>query len=188
MERAYYFFGAQTIDTLADQITAALQVVVGQSLADCWRATTMAVFDFGPTHRVVNHKGVEVDRHAFSLHLQCYWRVVDARRILFGIDDLWRPADPSISVDDFDWDEHESRLDRLWRTWLAEQAGNEPKVIACTGDIYGGFQIELERGFALEVNPCSAGDEQRSEHWRLLGPGRDARHFVVTNHGVEGSE
>ena len=173
------------MNALADQITAELRVLIGEPMSDCWRAANMQVFEFGPVHKFVNRKGEEVEGSNLELHVQCRWRMVDRTRILFARDDLLRPANKDIPLDDFDWDKDESVLDVVQREWFAEHRVAPFHVINATGDIYGGCQIELKDHVFLELFPCDSDRGEYSEHWRLLGHNSDGSHFVVTGYGVE---
>jgi hypothetical protein len=172
---------------LAIRISSELQALIGQPIADWWRAADMAVVEFGPRHRIVNRKGDAIDVSDLRLHLQCRWRFTDSSDILFGSDDLYRPADEGVSHDDFDWDKQDSVLDVKWRTWILRNRGREPRVIRCIGDAYGGFRIELEGGVILEAFPCNSRRGECSEHWRLIGHRIDGAHFVVTGYGIQGT-
>src|SRR4051812_48044105 len=134
---------------LADKITAALGILIEQPLSGCNRAADMHMFRFGPWRKRTNRKGELIDVTDHCLSVQCRWRLLDPDRILFGRDDLLYPADEAISLDDFDWDQQESRVDRLRREWFDQQQTVPPVVTSVQGDLYGGFRIELSGGFAL---------------------------------------
>ena len=171
--------------TLADRITAELQVLIGEPLSDCGRMADMQGFDFGPKHQRVDRKGEEVEVSDLAIHVQCRWRVVDATQILFGRDDLLRPADETISLDDFDWDKDESVLDAVRRKWFAKHITAPLHVVDATGDTYGGFRITLEQDVVIEAFPCDSRRGEYSEHWRLFGHRSDGSHFVVSGYGIE---
>jgi hypothetical protein len=173
------------MDSLADRITAELSVLVGQPLGDGWRAADMQVFEFGPRRQIPNRSGGLVEVGAFAIHLQCRWRFVDGRSILFGRDDLSRPADESTPAEQFDASRGESALDVARRSWFDRHRPSPPVVLEARGDTYGGFRIALAGGYALECLPCDSRRGEYAEHWRLLGHRPDGSHFVVTGDGVE---
>lgn len=174
---------------LADQITAALSVLIEQPFSGCNRAADMHMFRFGPWRKKTNRKGELTEVTPLCLSVQCRWRVVDQDRILFGRDDLLYPADESISLDDFDCDKQQSRADRLRREWFDQHQTAPPVVTKVRGDRYGGFRIELSGGFALESFPCDSRRGEYSEHWRLMRhEPPDSKHFVVCGHGIEGDD
>jgi hypothetical protein len=176
------------MSVLANRITAELAVLVGQPIGDCWRVSPIQIFEFGPRSRFLNRKGEETEVGEFEIHLQCRWRMVDPSKFLFGSDDAYYPADEDISILDFDSNIHESILRVAQRTWSAQWRDTLVHVVRVRGDAYGGFRIELERGFALEAFPCHLCRGEHSEHWRLLGHRQDGSHFVVTGYGVEGED
>jgi hypothetical protein len=173
------------MSTLADRITNELRVLIGEPISDCWRAANMQVFEFGPMKKFVNRKGEEVEGGDLKLHVQCRWRMVDGTRILFGRDDLLRPANERIPLDDFDWDKDDSILDVVQREWFVQHRKAPMHVVSATGDDYGGCRIDLEDSVSLEVFPCDSDRGEYSEHWRLLGHRSDGSHFVITGCGVE---
>jgi len=172
---------------LAERITAALQVLVGEPISNCWRAANMQIFEFGPARKVLNRRGEEVEESDWKLHVQCRWRMVDGRRILFGRDDLLRPANEDIPLGEFDWDQDESVLDVKQRQWFEQHQAAPKKVVHVTGDCYGGCQIELEDHFLLELLPCDSDRGEYSEHWRFFDQRNDGS-FVITGYGVEGED
>jgi hypothetical protein len=171
--------------TLADQITSELRVLIGKPISDCWRAANMQIFEFGPQNEFLNRKGDKVTAADIKLHVQCSWRLVDSERILFGSDDLYRPADQNISKDDFDWGKDDSILDVAQKAWFTDRKVAPLHVQNVSGDVYGGFQIMLEHTVVLEAFPFDSDRGEYSEHWRLLGHRPDGSHFVITGYGVE---
>lgn len=176
------------MDPLADRITSELSMLIGQPIGDCWRVADMQIFEFGPRHLKRNRKGEMVEASDISLHIQCRWRFVDARSILFGRDDLSYPADETIPQEQFDWDKSSSVLDVAQSGWFEKHGASLPVVQQVQGDGYGGFQIALTGGFTLECFPCDSQRSEYSEHWRLLGHRADGSHFVVTGDGIEKSD
>jgi hypothetical protein len=173
------------MDTLAKRIAAELQALIGQPISDCWRATNMQIFEFGPRRQITNRRGEEIEVCELRLHIQCRWRFVSPTRILFARDDLNYPADDEIPIEEFDWDKQDSVLDEKQRAWFGDHRATPPTVQRVEGDRYGGFRIELSGGFALECFPCDSQQGDYSEHWRMLGHRADGSHFVITGDGVE---
>jgi hypothetical protein len=173
---------------IAQRITAELRVLVGMPMSGCWRAADMQVFEFGPAKKHLNRRGEEVEGRDVRLHVQCRWRLVDGSRILFARDDLLRPANDDVPIDEFDWDKDDSALDVAQRKWFEDHRAASLKVAQVAGDAYGGCRIQLEGGLTLELFPCDSNRGEYSERWRLLGHRPDGSHFVVTGYGVEGEQ
>jgi hypothetical protein len=144
----------------------------------------MQIFGFGPLQHARNRQGEEIESSRIRLHIQSRWRVVGLAGILFGRDDLNRPADEGLTENEFDWDQHESVLDAKQRTWLREHNESPLKVISTTGNRYGDLRIEFEFGFALETFCCDSNRSDYSEQWRLFGHRADGSHFVVSGQSV----
>ncbi|MFO7904898.1 MAG: hypothetical protein R6U98_19700 [Pirellulaceae bacterium] len=170
---------------LSERITSELQVLLGQPLSGCWRAANMQIFEFGPQRKYLNRKGEEVEGSDLRLHVQCRWRVVDGARIIYARDDLLRPANEAIPIEDFDLDKEDSVFDVVQRSWFDMYRATPVKVVQVTGDVYGGCCIDLEDNVTLELFPCDSDRGEYSEHWRLLGHRPDGSHFVVTGYGIE---
>ncbi len=171
------------MNAVAERITDELRTLIGKPMWDCWRAMNMQIFEFGARRPIINRKGEEVEVGEVRLHVQCRWRLGDGKQILFGRDDLNYPADDKIPLEDFDWDQEKSVLDVKQRAWFRQNNAEPPNVVEVHGDLYGGFQIQLEGGFTLEALPCDS--RLDDELWRLIGHHGDQSHFVVTGNGVE---
>ncbi len=169
---------------LAQQISDELRVLLGEPLSEGWRAADMQIFGFGPARKCMNRLGQEVEIAVLRLHVQCRWRIVDGTRILFGRDDLLRPADKGVPLNEFDWDKDKSVLDVARRDWFDSHRSTPPRVVHVEGDAYGGCRIQLEKGMALELFPCDSSRGEYSEHWRFFGHRPDGSHFVVTGDGI----
>jgi hypothetical protein len=176
------------VKSLADRINYELRVLIGQPIADCSRVANMQVFGFGPRRQKRSREGEIVELGHIRLHIQCRWRFVDERCILFGRDDLLVPADDSVSMEEFDWDKAESALDVAQRKWFELHRSDLPTVIAVGGDAYGGFRISLAGGYTLEGFRCDSRRDECSEHWRLFGHRANGSHFVFTGDGIQGED
>lgn len=144
----------------------------------------MQVFGFGPLQRSTNRQGEDIESSQIRLHIQSRWRLVGRVGVLFGRDDLHRPADESLTENQFDWDQQESALDVRQRTWLSEHTESPLKVISTSGNRYGDLRIELEFGFAIETFCCDSNRSDYSEQWRLFGHRADGTHFVIRGQTV----
>lgn len=173
------------MSTLADQITAELGVLIGEPLSACWRVANMQVFEFGPMHEMLNRKGKKVNGSDLRLHVQCRWRIVDGKHILFGCDDLLKPANAEIPIDEFDWDKDDACLDVAQRNWFLEHRDAPLQVVSAMGDNYGGCRIQLQDRVSLELFPCDSDRSESSEHWRMFHSDPNKSHFVITGNGVE---
>lgn len=80
----------------------------------------------------------------------------------------------------FDWKKQPTRVDKLMQS-LFEHGTRQLVVQSVEVGVAANLRIQLERGFFLEMFPnYSAVDE----YWRLLKPGKDEPHFVVTGNGI----
>lgn len=172
------------MNAISEQITAELATLIGQPLSECGRAADMQVFGFGPLQRSRNRQGGEIESSQIRLHIQSRWRFVSLAGILFGRDDLNRPADEGLTENEFDWDQHATVLDIAQRSWMTEHSESLLKVIGASGNQYGDLRIEFEFGFALETFCCDSNRSDYSEQWRLFGHRADGSHFVVSGQSV----
>jgi hypothetical protein len=165
-----------------DEITDALQILIGQPIGRSRRAANMQIFSFGQLITSHNRKGEQIEIETFALHVQCQWRFTAQGRILFGRHDLWLPADERIALDEFDYDKQPSRLDITQRQVFASLMNVGATVTAAGATQYGGFSIEIGGVSTLEAWPSGSAD--KSELWRLFRNEEESQHFVVKANGV----
>jgi hypothetical protein len=173
--------------TIANEITARLQPLIGLKLSIARRAADMRVLHFGRIRAVKD--GTTGD---YALHIQCPWRLEGPQGIVTGRSDLWEPAEdsPDIDWDTWDYDENENLQDRQIGALLAgydqqtRSFVNETDrlvVEAFGGDAYGGATIMLSGGFRLVLFPAGS----CGENWRFFRPRTDEPHFVVAGGRIE---
>jgi hypothetical protein len=173
--------------TIADEITAHLQPLVGLKLSIARRAADLRGFHFGRIRRIERGTSGE-----YVLHIQCPWRIEGPEGIVTGRLDLWEPAQdsPDIDWETWDYEENENLQDRRISELLKGYDPDTRSFVNATGwfvvetvqgDMYGGAVITLSGGFRLVLFP--AGSE--SEDWRIFRPKTDEPHFVITGGKIE---
>jgi hypothetical protein len=168
------------------EIESTLSVLVGLPLWAVGKASSMAWFQFGARVHAPTPRSPDRITGEYALHLQCPWRITEKGEIRFGSHDIFRPRDPSLPSDDESVDRPGcSWFDRRAEEFNSAAEARPLRVRLVTADPFGGFALQLDRGVSLEVFPDSSAYPQTAEHWRLLRPGADSPHFVVTNHGRE---
>lgn len=176
--------------TIADEITAHLQPLVGLELSIARRAADMRVFHFGRIRKV--EKGTVGD---YALHIQCPWRLEGPHGIVTGRLDLWDAAEDSPDTDweSWDYDKNENLQDKLMGEFLKGYDPQTRSFVNATGqlvvetvmsDACGGATIVLSGGFRLVLFPAGT----RGEDWRIFQPGIDESHFVISGGRVEDQE
>jgi len=85
-----------------DIIKNALQVLVGKTLWSSGRAADLQSFQFGQHRTVTDSRGKTKDVGAYSLHVQCAWRIRQADSVIVGSRDLYSPKGDSPDPR-FDW-------------------------------------------------------------------------------------
>ncbi len=70
----------------------------------------MITFGFGKLIGRMNHRGEPVEVPAYSLHVQCHWRLLGhpLPGFIVGSGDIRHPADPSLTpseIEGFQWDQ-----------------------------------------------------------------------------------
>jgi hypothetical protein len=167
------------------EIQRALGALIGLPLWGTHRAADLQCFAFGDRHPTVTRRGEPAERSDYSLHVQCSWRLVGPDGIIAGRRDLYYPAgdDPYEGLDDFDYDGPVMNRRSARLADFFEARESEPLVVVgCSADDLGGFRLDFDGGFRLEVFPDDSLD---SERWRLLTFDRSVPHFVVTGAGIE---
>ena len=157
--------------TLRDEVEASLKPLSGERLSDMWRVAGMQIFEIGVQRPSHNHKGDEVTRADWSLHVHCCWSIAG-------------PEGEIVSSDDFGLDQ--SRSDENagpFYDMLGDLAFTISKIRA---DDYGGIKLTMSGGYSLEIKACCSEDENPDEEqWRLLPKDKDERHFVIERGGVQ---
>ncbi|HXX18647.1 MAG TPA: hypothetical protein VEJ46_04535 [Candidatus Acidoferrum sp.] len=139
----------------------------------------MAMFDFGERKKIIDSKGAEKETGEVALHVQCAWRIASSDRIIVGSRDLQYPADYSEDrevPDEFDWDRHPNRQDKLVRLLFADGTKQFMVQNIEVGAV-GRFRAVLSGELSLELFPD---DSLPLEHWRLFLPHVHQPHLVVT--------
>jgi hypothetical protein len=166
------------------EIERATAVLIGTTLWRCLRAADMATFAFGERRTVPNFRGEMKEVGDYALHVQCAWRIASQEQVIVGSSDLYYPADYQEDEDvpaTFDYEKDSNRRDRQLAS-LFQSGAKEFTVQNVLVGFAGSLHILLSDGLALEVFP---NDSLSGEHWRLLEPGKDTHHFVVTGRGIE---
>jgi hypothetical protein len=164
------------------QIERAASVLAGRSLWTFRRTADLAVFQFGEKRQVKTFHGETVEVGEYALHVQCAWRLSQGDRVITGNGDLYDPVviQSEKSDPNFDWKKQPTRVDKLMQS-MFEHGTRQLVVQSVEVGVAANLRIQLERGFFLEIFPnYSAVDE----YWRLLKPGKDEPHFVVTGNGI----
>ena len=170
---------------MKEAIEKALQGLIGMPLWKAHRAADMQVLQFGARHPTTTRRGDVAMVGDCALHIQCGWRIVGASGIVTGRRDLYSPAgaDPYQDLDQFDYEGPlPNRRDVRLAALLEEREAAPLVVRSCAADGVGGFRLEFNDAFVLDVVPDDSTD---SEHWRLLHPHTNGSHFVVTGKGIE---
>lgn len=141
----------------ATKIEAAFQRLVGLPLFEMNNAAGMQSFQFGMSRTVPSALKGRSPRVVgdFALHVQCPWRMVDKKHVVITSSE--QPNDTEM--------------------WLQRMR----TITTVRSEERGGLTINLSDGSVLTISP----DDQPGEHWRLLQPGLDVPHLVLTSAGLE---
>lgn len=159
------------------QIESALNKLMGLPWGSFGRAANLIWFGFGDSIEISSFRGGTRWVHAWTLHLQCAWRLCLGSRIEVADQDCYRNFQGEYLED---WDKPgKSRFDD-YAAAFRSRAEDEPIVVETVSvDDVGGFSLAFTNGLRLDVFPNNAGGEEAEEHWRLFEYGNDNPHFVV---------
>jgi hypothetical protein len=98
-----------------------VKLMDGQPLTGVCRESDMGDFSFGSEITVKNHKGINVKKSSFSLHLQCPFRVVSKTgEIIFTAYDMYLSCEGEW-MENNSWDvKGGNRYDKKTKEWLVE--------------------------------------------------------------------
>ncbi len=170
------------MDVVANQVLLCLKPLIGLKLSLARRSMDMRNFHFGQLRRV---EGSVVGE--FALHLYCPWRLAGPEGLITGRLDVWEPLKETL---DFDWNSWDyDRGGNLQDWYLSQLLGSyDPKVDALVNqsddfivetvqtDNCGGAVLHLSGGYQLSIFPAG----RVGEDWRILRPGIDEPHFVIS--------
>jgi hypothetical protein len=167
---------------IQQQIETVLQVLIGLPWCAAGRVADLEWFHFGSQHTVTTHDGQTRTVGDYALHIQCAWRIRTSFRIIVASNDLYYPADETLTDDDnFHWDVPGANLcDRKMAAWLQAFAGHFPIVQKVTADNVGSVSLFLSDDQMIEIFPDDSLTDEYSEHWRFFKPGTDDEHFVLS--------
>jgi hypothetical protein len=171
---------------MKQEIENAVAVLLGKVLWGSHRASDMTIFQFGVRKKVTDFYGRVAEVGEYALHVQCPWRIAEEERVVVGSLDLYYPPDLKIAdpVPHLDWDwESGNRQDELLKQMF--QSGKSFQVQAIEVGAAASLHIVVREDFFLDVFPDDSVTSARHEHWRLLAPGTERPHFVITGSGIE---
>jgi hypothetical protein len=168
------------MESLIANIRNALTPLKGEPIWDAGRAATMLWLQIGKRVHAPTTQDPQRVTGEYAVHVQCPWRVSSRQGIVVGSADIFRPADRSTPGWDFDpSNPGNAAADLELRRWIG-MFESRPLVIAAVDvDPCGGFRLRLSEGFIFEVFPDSSESGDEVEHWRLLKPAEETRHFVL---------
>ena len=169
------------------EVETELQSLKGRSLLAMVRSGGMLQLEFAAPHDGPpggNGVGAAV---RYALHVSCAWRLTSADGILTGSGDYFTPADPDADPDGFDWEEAGGNWCDVRLEALMNAVAAEPLTVTSTvADDLGGVWLSLSGDLTLVVFPDSSHTEHvETEFWRLIMPGNNGPHFVVSSAGAE---
>jgi len=142
-------------------ITQRLAVLLGLELSGINHAADMLTLQFGQLRQITTRRGTVKQVGAWTLHVQCGWRVEQSGHLVASRDDL-RTDDVARRTTE--------RLDRLL-------VNPSPAVVErVQADASGGVRIDLSLDRGLVITPDGIAED---EDWRFFAPGNDGPHFVI---------
>jgi len=156
----------------------ALKPLVGLPLWAGGRAANLIWLQFGSKRKVLR-RSVDQEVGDFALHIQCFWRLCNAQKIIVASGDRFYPrGDPFKEAEDFDWTEpHVNRCDEKLEAIFQSVEAEQLIVQAVRSDKYGGFRLFFRSSLKLEVY---IDDTVATEKWRFFRPYSDEGHFIVS--------
>jgi len=184
------------MEPMRTEIEEALAPLVGLALTGAGRSGGMLQVQFGDGQRGPARRngiggrgrsGGSGEGDGYAMHVSCTWRLESADGILTGSGDYFTPADPDADPDGFDWDATGANWCDVRLKAFVDAIGSEPPVVrSVVVDRTGGVQLRLDGDVTLVLFPDSSHTEHvETEFWRLLEPGDDLLHFVVSSEGAD---
>lgn len=145
--------------TQSEQIKGELQRLIGLEAWGPAFAGDMLMIQFGKPRERVSLNGGKRNVGEFALHIQTTWRIHS---------NFYEPS-PNNTTSEYE------DISFLLK---------HPHVKSVTAKDLGPFNLDFSSGHCLEVSTPNVSPID-TEFWRLLGPGLNGRHIVVTSSGIE---
>ncbi|MDD0841248.1 hypothetical protein [Pseudomonas sp. Gutcm_11s] len=145
--------------TQSEQIESELNRLIGLEAWGAAFAGGMLMIQFGTPRERVSLNGSKHNIGEYALHIQTTWRI-----------DL-NHGDPSQGITSSEHGDINFLL-------------TQPYIESIKAKGLGPFTLNFSGGHCIEVSTPNVYPID-TEFWRLLGPGLNGRHFVVTSSGIE---
>jgi hypothetical protein len=163
-------------------IQQALAPIVGLPLRCIGRAANLLWLHFGEMRSAGTRGGGTKTVGEWAIHVQCPWRICRHGHIVVACQDYY--CSPGGEALDDDWDSPgKSRFDSLATILCTEFETRPPVVSSVNVDEVGGFSLNFNAGYRLDVFPADSNDS--SEDWRVFQPGSGNKHFVYREQGTD---
>jgi hypothetical protein len=131
-----------------------------------WRYAGCQKFEFGEQRPFINRKGEQTSEADWGLVVSSDWRIIG-------------PDGFELSSEHFG----EQRTDDHASSFY-ESLADGPVVVSIEVENNGELFFQMDRGYSLRVmhSPEAEADE---DQWRLMPPGDDSPHLVLTKIGIE---
>ena len=140
-------------------------------------------FEFGVQKPAVNHIGEPITLADYALHVACAWRIVGPKGIAVGSFDYYFDGESPLEQRHDFWDGPGQTLRDRRGYEFFDLLHKEVLVVSEVGvDSVGSLHVAMAEGYVLDVLPV---DSTYEEHWRLLPPGKNVPHFVLSGEGGE---
>ena len=154
-------------------ILAEIIKIKNKPMFNIGRAADLLWIHFGQSIIVKNHRGFEVEKGDYAIHVQCPWRFIQDYKLILGSGDVYIPRE-GISDSEFDWNTFGmSIFDEKLKMIKSK---NTPIVVEDVSiDEVGTLKIIFERGLVFETLPNSS---VTVEYWIFIN-NRTKKHTVV---------
>jgi hypothetical protein len=161
--------------SLGPMVESVLAVLVGEPLVSIGRAVDMGTFGFGPEEPTTTRRGIERMVAAYSLHLQCPFRMDGPTGPIFGGRDIYR-SPTGERLEGMAWDGPDANFYEV--TVKARGAIDGPPLVCerIVADRSGSFTIHFTEDHVLHVFVPGAVQE---EYWRFFRTGDLTSHVVI---------
>lgn len=157
-----------------------LQALRGLPLWSIRRAADMATCQFGARRPTTDFYGRPAFVGDYAIHIQCAWRIMKSGRMLVASRDLYLSAriDTADPATEEEFSEMRTRRDVLISQLFMGEAEYSVRTVELRECF--GLRLEMTDALVFEIMPDISGDR---EQWRLLCPGRNEPHLVVSGSG-----
>lgn len=155
-----------------------LDRIIGEPVSCIGRAANMVWIGIGKNIMTVDRQGKKREKSEYALHIQSPWRIINKKKeeIVMASSDMYFPRTGKGYSEDFDWEPQGNNLfDEKSQNWSKREMPVYIRKYKI--NLWGDLKLFFSNNEKLQVFNVAS---DNTESWRLLMPGSEELHLVVS--------